>query len=108
MHSDGAVRTLIPHFIESGVDVLNPVEPGLPGNELADLKAEFGAQLVFHGCLNAKGPLRGSLEDVRGEVERIRSAAGTGGGFILAPTNHFQSDVPPWNIVEAYRCAIGR
>jgi uroporphyrinogen decarboxylase len=104
MHSDGAVRTLIPHFIQSGVDVLNPVEPGLPGNDLADLKAEFGSRLVFHGCLNAKGPMRGSLEDVRTEVDRIRRAAGTG-GFIMAPTNHFQIDVPPQNIVEAYRYA---
>ena len=106
MHSDGAVRTLIPHFIDSGVDVLNPVEPGLPGNDLAELKAEFGDRLVFHGCLNAKGPMRGSLEDVRGEVDRIRAAAGTDGGFILAPTNHFQIDVPPRNIVEAYRYAM--
>ena len=61
MHSDGAIRTLIPYFIESGVDVLNPVEPGLPGNDLAELRAEFGSRLVFHGCLNAKGPMRGSL-----------------------------------------------
>ena len=30
---------------------------------------------------------------------------GPGGGFIMAPTNHVQVDVPPDNIVELYRYA---
>jgi len=105
MHSDGAVETLIPYFIESGVEVLNPVEPGLPGNDLATLKEKYGSKLVFHGHLNAKGPMRGSLEDVRAEIDRIREAVSPGGGLILAPTNHLQRDVPPQNILEAYRYA---
>ena len=105
MHSDGAIRPLIPMFIESGVDVLNPVEPDVPGNDLGPLKEEFGSKLVFHGHLNTKGPMRGSLEDVRAEIDRIRDGAAVGGGLILAPTNHFQIDVPPENIAEAFHYA---
>ncbi len=108
MHSDGAIKTLIPHFIQSGVDVLNPVEPDVPGNDLMQWKKEFGSQLVFHGHLNAKGPMRGSCDDVRVEVDRINNGPGAGGGLILAPTNHFQIDVPPANIVEAYRYVTDR
>jgi uroporphyrinogen decarboxylase len=107
MHSDGAVASLVPRFIECGVDVLNPVEPDVPGMDLPRLKKEFDSKLVFHGHLNAKGPMRGSLENVRKEIDRIRGVAGDDGGFILAPTNHFQIDVPPENIVEAYRYASG-
>lgn len=105
MHSDGNIAPLIPLFIESGVDVLNPVEPDVPGLDPAQLKREHGAHLVFHGHINTKGSMRGSLEDVRAEVDRIRDGIAVGGGFIMAPTNHFQVDVPPANIVEAYHYA---
>jgi uroporphyrinogen decarboxylase len=107
MHSDGAIRRLVPYFIESGVEVLNPVEPDVPGNDLARLKEEFGERLIFHGHLNTKSPMRGSLEDVRKEIDRVGTLA-DGGGVILAPTNHFQTDVPPQNIVEAFRYATHR
>ena len=49
--------------------------------------------------------MRGTLDDVRTEIDRICSGPGAGGGLILGPTNHFQIDVPPANIVEAYRYA---
>lgn len=106
MHSDGAIRKLIPLFIESGVNVLNPVEPDVPGNDPKELKEEFGSELVFHGNLDTKGSMRGSLTDVQTEVQRIKEGIAEGGGYIFAPTNHFQSDIPPENIVEAYHCAV--
>ncbi|MCJ7623354.1 MAG: hypothetical protein MUO76_07605 [Anaerolineaceae bacterium] len=105
MHSDGGVYNLIKSFIETGVDVLNPVEPDVPGNDSDRLKKEFGKDLVFHGHLNNKGPMRGSLQDIQFEVERIKNGIAHGGGYIFAPTNHFQRDVPPENIIEAYRLA---
>ncbi len=105
MHSDGAIFRLIPAFIESGVDVLNPVEPDATGNDPLRLKQEFGSEIVFHGHLDNKGAMRGSLQDVQHELARIKSTIAVDGGYIFAPTNHFQLDVPPENIVEAYRLA---
>ena len=52
-----------------------------------------------------KAPCADRSDDVRAEVDRIRRAADAGGGFIMSPTNHLQIDVPPQNIVEAYRYA---
>ena len=42
---------------------------------------------------------------LRAEVRRIVDAMAEGGGYILAPTNHLQPDVPVENIVEVYRYA---
>src|SRR4030042_3687319 len=81
LHSDGAVFKLIPTFIEIGVDILNPVEPDVPGNTPEALKRAFGSELVFHGHLDNKGALRGSPEDVRREVRRVFDGMGPGGGF---------------------------
>lgn len=105
LHSDGAIFKLIPTFIEIEVDILNPVEPDVPGNSAEALKGTFGSELVFHGHLDNKGALRGSTEEIRAEVRRIFDGMGPGGGFILAPTNHIQTDVPPDNLLELYRYA---
>jgi uroporphyrinogen decarboxylase len=105
LHSDGSVFKLIPDLIEIGVEVLNPMEPDVAGNTPQELKTTFGSQLIFHGHLDTKGAMRGSLEDVRTEVRRIVDHMAAGGGYVMAPTNHLQSDVPPENIVEVYRYA---
>jgi uroporphyrinogen decarboxylase len=105
LHTDGAIYPLIPALIELGVDVLNPVEPDVPGNDPLRLKREFGSELVFHGHLDVKGALRGSLAAVRAEVRRIAETMGPGGGFVLAPTNHLQSDIPVENVIKLYQYA---
>lgn len=102
LHSDGAVIKLIPQFIEIGVDVLNPVEPDARGNTVQALKC-FRSELVFHGHLDSKGALRGSKDDVRREIKRVVEGLGSGASYIMAPTNHVQPDIPPENLVEAYR-----
>ncbi len=104
-HSDGAISKIIPDLIEVGVEVLNPIEPDVPGNQPQVLKERFGSRLIFHGHLDMKGAMRRSMADVRGEVRRAIDGMSQGGGYILAPTNHLQPDVPPENLIEAYRYA---
>ncbi len=105
LHSDGSIFKLIPYVIETGVEILNPVEPDAAGNSAQALKSTFGSQLVFHGHVDTKGAMRGSIEDVHAEVRRVVDTMAVSGGYILAPTNHFQIDVPTENIVELYRYA---
>ncbi|HEQ60436.1 MAG TPA: hypothetical protein ENN74_02385, partial [Firmicutes bacterium] len=56
-HSDGAVAPVIPHLIEAGVDVLNPIQHACPGMERASLKERFGERLVFHGGVDNQSVL---------------------------------------------------
>lgn len=70
-----------------------------------ELKAEFGDKVCFHGGIDIQYALPGSIDGIRMEVqERIKSLA-KGGGYILAPTNHIQSDTPPENVIELYKYA---
>ena len=103
LHSDGAVAKLIPAFIEIGVEILNPIEPDVPGNDPRTLKSAFGSEIVFHGHLDNKRALRGSPADARQEVRRLFDGMGAGGGYIMAPTNHIQADVSPDALIEVYR-----
>jgi uroporphyrinogen decarboxylase len=105
LHSDGAIAKLIPDFIRIGVDILNPIEPDVPGNDPGALKSAFGSEIVFHGHLDNKRALNGSSSDARQEVRRIFEGMGPGGGYIMAPTNHIQADVSPDALIEVYRYA---
>lgn len=96
-HSDGAIRKIIPDLIETGVDILNPVQPSAAGMASETLKKDFGDRLVFHGGVDQK-PQEGSEEDVRQEVRKRIDALAPGGGYILSTCNNILG-APPANIV---------
>lgn len=104
-HSDGAIAKLLPGLVEVGIDLLHPLEP-LPANDMAAIKAQFGERLSFMGGIDIKQALPGSVADVEAEVRGRIQVLAPGGGYILAPANHLQPDVPPENIVALYE--LGR
>lgn len=105
-HTCGAVRPLIPDFIEMGVDILDPIQVSARGMDPLELKQSYGDVLCFHGGLDIQTVLSGGTPDqVRAEVERLLQIMGPGGGFILAPTNNVMPETPAENITAMYRTA---
>ncbi len=105
-HSDGAVRDVIPDFIQMGTDVLNPVQWRCAGMERAALKRDFGDRLCFHGGMDNQETLPfAGVEEVRAEVLDNLRILGAGGGYILAPCHNIQAVSPPENIVAMYETA---
>jgi uroporphyrinogen decarboxylase len=103
LHSDGAIRKMIPDFIEAGIQILNPVQWRCRGMNRADLKRDFGDKLVFHGAVDNQQTLaRGTTEEVRREVRDNIDVLGAGGGYILAPCHRLQAVNPPENVVAMY------
>lgn len=100
-HSDGAITDLLPRFVDVGIDLFHPLEP-LPANDMEAIKAEFGERLSFMGAIDIKEALPGTLAELEAEVKRRIRILAPGGGYILAPANHLQADVPPENIVALY------
>jgi uroporphyrinogen-III decarboxylase len=106
-HVCGAVSRLIPHFIEAGVDILNPVQTMARGMDPEDLKRRFGDKIVFWGGgaeTQTTLPL-GSAADVAAEVKERMRIFKPGGGFVFNPVHNIQDLVPPENIVAAYDAA---
>jgi uroporphyrinogen decarboxylase len=104
LHSDGMIQPILSDFIDIGIDVVHPLEP-LPVVKHSDIKAEFGDQLAFLGAIDIVHALPGSREDVIAEVKRRIQALAPGGGYILAPANHIQTDVPLENLVTLFNAA---
>jgi len=104
LHSDGMIQPILADFIEIGIDVVHPLEP-LPIVEHREIKDEFGNQLAFLGAIDIVHAMPGTREEVIAEVKRRIQALALGGGYILAPANHIQPDVPPENIVTLFNAA---
>jgi uroporphyrinogen decarboxylase len=106
-HICGAARPWIPHLIDVGVDILNPVQISAAGMDPFELKKDFGGDIVFWGgACNPQGVLAfGTPEEVAQEVKRSIDAFAPGGGFVLANVHNIQNLVPPENIVAMFDTA---
>lgn len=101
-HSCGAIRSIIPNLIACGVDAIEPLQK-VVGLEVESLKQDFGDILAFQGGVDTQGVLPlGTPEEVRIETEKIIRAMHKNGGYILAPSQDFEGDVPIENILAMY------
>lgn len=102
-HSCGAVRDIIPLFIEDGVDILDPVQVAAAGMDLAGLVRDFGGDICFHGGVDTQRTLPfGSTDDVRAEVRSYLDLTRENGGYILCGSQDFIEDIPLDNILAIY------
>ena len=103
-HSCGAVAPLIPDLIESGIDILNPVQVSAAGMDTRELKRRFGKDLTFYGGgVDTQHVLpHGTPQQVRDEVKRRIDDLAPGGGFIFNTVHNIQADVPPENIMAMW------
>jgi uroporphyrinogen decarboxylase len=99
-HSCGYVTPFIPHLIEAGIDVLNPVQPECM--DFAELYKEYGDVISFSGTLGTQTTMPfGTPDDVRRVVFDNLEIAGDRGGLLVCPTHMLEPEVP-WENVEAY------
>jgi uroporphyrinogen decarboxylase len=103
-HSCGAIAPLLPDLIESGIDILNPVQVSAAGMDTRELKRQFGRDLTFYGGgVDTQRILpHGTPGEVRAEVRRRIEDLAPGGGFIFNTVHNIQADVPPQNIVAMW------
>jgi uroporphyrinogen decarboxylase len=107
-HSCGSVAAIMPDILEVGVDVLESVQPEAAGMSPYELKRQWGDRITFWGCLGSQSILpRGTPEEIRAEVGRLRCEMGKGGGFILAPAKPLQPETPTANAVALVEALIG-
>ncbi|HPG40060.1 MAG TPA: uroporphyrinogen decarboxylase family protein [bacterium] len=104
-HSCGSVITLLPDLIDSGFDILNPVQCSAAGMNAQDLKNEFGQDLVFWGGgVDTQRTLPfGTPEEVRKEVLQRCEIFSRDGGFVFNSIHNVQANTPPENIIAMFQ-----
>ncbi|KPJ88639.1 MAG: hypothetical protein AMS17_04715 [Spirochaetes bacterium DG_61] len=100
LHSCGSIYELLPDMIETGIDIINPIQISARNMDPKVLKKEFGNDITFWGGVDTKRLLPyGKPKDVREEVKRLIDIFAPGGGFVLTSVHNILDDVPPENVM---------
>ena len=100
-HCCGAVESFMDAFIDSGFDIINPVQWTARGMDPRVLKDRYGDRMVFWGGgVDTQKTLPfGSPKEVREEVLRVCEVFAPGGGFVFNTIHNIQANTPVKNIV---------
>ncbi|MHC1749025.1 MAG: uroporphyrinogen decarboxylase family protein [Cellulosilyticaceae bacterium] len=102
-HSCGAVRPIIPELIRCGVDILDPMQK-VVGMEPEGLKKDFGNSITFHVGIDTQHILPlGTPQAVTAESLHFIDILNQQGGYIFAPSQSLEGDVPIENIEAMYQ-----
>ncbi|MGI6352465.1 MAG: uroporphyrinogen decarboxylase family protein [Armatimonadota bacterium] len=105
-HSCGNVFHLIPDLIDCGVEILNPIQPCAPEMEAEGLKSAYGERIVFHGGIDTQEVLpRATPNEVEESTHDTIAVLAKDGGYVFAAAHEIQDDVPPENVIAAFRAA---
>lgn len=89
---DGDMSLLLPLWLESGVNVMFPIEVGVWGADPVAYRKQYGKDLLMIGGVG-KRMLAGPLEGISAEIERLTPLVDEG-GFIPTPDHRVPPDVP--------------
>ena len=100
-HSCGAIEPLMRLLIESGFDIINPVQINASGMDPKLLKLKYGDSVVFWGGgVDTQGVFAfGTPEQVKEQVKRQVSILNENGGFVFNTVHNIQANVPFVNVV---------
>ncbi len=99
-HSCGAIFPLIEEFIDSGFDILNPVQCSATGMDPVELKKKYGSRIVFWGGgVDTQNVLPfGTPQQVREDVLRKCEVFSKDGGFVFNSIHNVQAMTPVENV----------
>ena len=104
-HCDGNLWSTLDKLVGAGVDCVDPLEP-VAGMDIGEVKEKYGDKLALQGNVDVSMLLPfGTPDEVKAESRRVASLMGAGGGYILAPSQAVQGDVPFENLAALLEVA---
>lgn len=87
LHCHGRVRDILPHAIDCGYDVIEPLEPPPQGDiTLAELREAAGDRIALMGYVQDQDFYMLTEEEMRGRIREIRQTIGEDTGYVCCPT----------------------
>lgn len=104
IHSCGSVEALIPEFIDSGFDILNPVQTSAANMDAQELKDKYGDRITFWGGgVDTQSTLPfGTPEQVERQIRERMRIFGENGGFVFNTIHNVQPKIPVENVLAMY------
>lgn len=106
-HTCGDVRSIVGRLHESGLDILQSLQPEAYSDYFPEMKEQYGKTLCFQGGISIQQTMpRGTTKDIESEVRKRMEQLGSNGGYILCTAHNIQADVSLENILalmDAYQ-----
>lgn len=100
-HSCGAVAPLIPHFIEMGADIINPIQVAAEGMDVNELAKQYSGKVCFYGGIDTQFLLpEASPAEVVTKAKELMSLFDR--GLILSGSQGLMEDIPYKNTLALF------
>lgn len=105
MHSCGAIYNLIDLVVESGFDILNPVQWCAGKHSYREWKDKARGRIaLWGGGVNSQITLPlGSVDDVRREVAEVTSYLNQDGGYVFCNIHNILAEIAPEKVIAMYK-----
>ena len=101
-HCCGYIGTIVPEWIDIGVDIVHSVQP--EANDLNSLKKLYGDRIVYWGALGLQSELFYlKLDEIAMEIRKCLSIMAPGGGYIAATSNYATGEIGIEKLKVLYR-----
>lgn len=107
LHSCGALYEILDLIVQTGTDVLNPVQWPAGGHTPREWKDKVrGKMALWGGGIDSQHTLPlGTIADIEREVPQNIAALGSDSGYVFANIHNLLADIPPEKIIALYRTA---
>jgi len=107
LHSCGAIYNILDLIMETGTDILNPVQWPAGGHSPQQWKDKVRGKMSFWGGgVDSQHTLPlGSIADIEREVAQNVATLGKDSGYVFANIHNLLSEVSPEKIIALYRTA---
>ena len=108
LHCCGSIYPIIGDIIESGYDILNPIQKEEADMDPYQIKKEFGKNLTIWGgaCSTQTTLTHGTLDEIIEECKAMIKCYAPGGGFVYSQIHNIQADISPEKIVAVFETAL--
>ena len=109
LHCCGAVYDLIDDIIESGFDILNPVQWSAGGHSYKKWKDKSRKRIaLWGGGVNAQVTLPlGTIEEIEKEVKEVVAYMNKDSGYVFNSIHNILAEIPPEKVIAMYKAAEG-
>jgi len=107
LHSCGAIYDIMDMVIESGFDILNPVQWPAGKYSYQQWKDKARKRIVlWGGGVNSQATLPlGSIEDIQREVRQVATCLGQDSGYVFCNIHNLLAEIPPEKVIAMYQAA---
>ncbi len=104
LHCCGSIMPIIGDIIESGYDILNPLQKEAADMDPYEIKKKFGKNVTIWGgaCSTQTTLTHGTIDEIIAECKEMIKCYAPGGGFVYSQIHNIQADISPEKILAVF------